>query len=71
MPAFHSEGKLIRVPMEAYLKPHPRNTLVTQRHRRSASEFAAEQTQRPHGNARLRHAVGANDAGSAALVTPS
>ena len=27
MPAFHSEGKLIRVPMEAYLKPHPRNTL--------------------------------------------
>ena len=26
---------------------------------------------RPHGNARLRHAVGANDAGRAAPVTPS
>ena len=47
------------------------HALVTQRHRRSASEFAAEQTQRPHGNARLRHAVGANDAGRAAPVTPS
>ena len=47
------------------------HALVTQRHRRSASEFAAEQTQRPHGNARLRHAVGANEAGRAAPVTPS
>ena len=49
----------------------PAEHALSQRHRRSASEFAAEQTQRPHGNARLRHAVGANEAGRAAPVTPS
>ena len=38
--ALSSEAKLIRVRKEAYLKSHPRNTLVTA-HRQST--FAAEQ----------------------------
>ena len=66
-----SEIKLLRVPKEAYLKSHPRNTLVTahrqstlQRNRRSGHTVTSG----------CLHAVGAaaeNDAGSAALVTPS
>ena len=40
-----SEVKLIRVPKEAYLKSHPRNTLSSPA---STERFAAEQTQRPH-----------------------
>ena len=50
VPDLYSSGaKLIRVPKEAYLKSHPRNTLSSQ-----ASErfFAAEQTQRTPRNAR-------------------
>ena len=62
------ETKMLRVPKEAYLKSHPRNTLSSsQRHR--ALFFAAEQTQRPPGNELCVHAVSAaaeDDAGSAA-----
>ena len=68
-----SNAKLLRVPKEAYLKSHPRNTLVTA-HRQSRALLQRNRRSGHTVTSGCLHAVGAaaeNDAGSAALVTPS
>ena len=50
---------------------HPRNTLFVTAASTERLRVCSGTDARPHGNAQLRHAVSANDAGRAAPVTPS
>ena len=66
-----SRAKLIRVPKEAYLQIAPAEHALVHSGIDRAPQSLQRTDARPHGNARLRHAVSANDAGRAAPVTPS